>query len=71
MFYKTFGIENVSGSDSIVEINTKGYGDNPIVIQSATAGAAVTARGVYADLLEWGAGRGCWEGFYLYLVIVC
>jgi homoserine dehydrogenase len=43
---------NVSGSDSIVEINTKGYGDNPIVIQSATEGAAGTARGVYADLLR-------------------
>jgi len=54
MFYKTFGIENVSGSDSIVDINTKGYGDDPIVIQSATAGAAVTTRGVYADLLREG-----------------
>ncbi|PIQ29426.1 MAG: hypothetical protein COW63_13190 [Bacteroidetes bacterium CG18_big_fil_WC_8_21_14_2_50_41_14] len=40
---------NVSGSDSIVEINTKGYCNNPIFIQGA--GAAVTARGVYADLL--------------------
>ena len=45
---------NVSGSDSIFEIYTKGYGDNPIVIQGAGAGAAVTARGVYADLLRVG-----------------
>jgi len=43
---------NVSGSDFIVEINTKGYGDNPIVIQGVTEGAAVTARGVYVDMLR-------------------
>ncbi len=46
---------NVTGSDSIFEIYTKGYGDNPIVIQGAGAGAQVTARGVYADLLRVGS----------------
>ena len=30
-------------------------GDNPIVIQGAGAGAEVTARGVYSDLLRIGA----------------
>ena len=46
---------NVTGSDSIFEIYTKGYGDNPIIIQGAGAGAQVTARGVYADLLRVGS----------------
>ncbi|MBU3926661.1 MAG: hypothetical protein KKB74_02565 [Bacteroidetes bacterium] len=49
---KHSALVNVSGSDFIVEINTKGYGDNPIVIQGVTEGAAVTARGVYVDMLR-------------------
>jgi aspartokinase/homoserine dehydrogenase 1 len=40
------------GSDSIFEIYTESYGDNPIVIQGAGAGAAVTARGVFGDILR-------------------
>lgn len=39
-------------SDSIFEIYTESYGDNPIVIQGAGAGAAVTARGVFGDILR-------------------
>jgi aspartokinase/homoserine dehydrogenase 1 len=46
---------NISGSDSIFEIYTEAYGDNPIVIQGAGAGAEVTARGVYSDLLRLGS----------------
>lgn len=42
----------VSGSDSIFEIYTESYGDNPIIIQGAGAGAEVTARGVFGDLLR-------------------
>ena len=42
----------VKGSDSIFEIYTESYGDNPIVIQGAGAGAEVTARGVFGDLLR-------------------
>ena len=42
----------VKGSDSIFEIYTDSYGDNPIVIQGAGAGAEVTARGVFGDLLR-------------------
>ena len=34
------------------EIYTESYGENPVVIQGAGAGAAVTARGVYTDLLR-------------------
>lgn len=42
----------VKGSDSIFEIYTESYGDQPIVIQGAGAGAAVTARGVFGDVLR-------------------
>ncbi|MFC5047146.1 bifunctional aspartate kinase/homoserine dehydrogenase I [Aquimarina hainanensis] len=42
----------VKGSDSIFEIYTESYGDQPVVIQGAGAGAAVTARGVFGDILR-------------------
>ena len=43
---------SLKGSDSIFEIYTKSYGENPLVIQGAGAGAAVTARGVFGDILR-------------------
>ena len=42
----------LEGSDSLFEIYTENYGDKPIVIQGAGAGAAVTARGVFGDVLR-------------------
>ncbi|MBL7472435.1 bifunctional aspartate kinase/homoserine dehydrogenase I [Robertkochia sediminum] len=42
----------VRGADSIFEIYTESYGEHPIVIQGAGAGAAVTARGVFGDILK-------------------
>ncbi|MCK0130046.1 bifunctional aspartate kinase/homoserine dehydrogenase I [Flavobacteriaceae bacterium F08102] len=45
-------IGQVKGSDSIFEIYTESYGDRPIVIQGAGAGAEVTARGVFGDILR-------------------
>lgn len=42
----------LKGADSIFEIYTDSYGENPIVIQGAGAGAEVTARGVFGDLLR-------------------
>ncbi|MDQ0476973.1 homoserine dehydrogenase [Chryseobacterium sp. MDT2-18] len=39
-------------SDSIFEIYTESYGENPIVIMGAGAGAKVTARGVFGDILR-------------------
>ena len=42
----------VKGADSIFEIYTESYDDNPIVIQGAGAGASVTARGVFGDILR-------------------
>ncbi|EDM45740.1 bifunctional protein: aspartokinase I; homoserine dehydrogenase [unidentified eubacterium SCB49] len=45
-------IGQLKGSDTIFEIYTENYGDNPIVIQGAGAGAEVTARGVFGDILR-------------------
>jgi len=42
----------LKGSDSIFEIYTESYGAHPIVIMGAGAGAAVTARGVFGDILR-------------------
>ena len=42
----------VKGADSIFEIYTESYGEHPVVIQGAGAGAAVTARGVFGDILK-------------------
>ncbi|GAB5399093.1 MAG: aspartokinase [Aureisphaera sp.] len=42
----------LKGSDSLFEIYTENYGSSPIVIQGAGAGAQVTARGVFGDILR-------------------
>ena len=42
----------VKESDSIFEIYTESYGERPLVIQGAGAGAKVTARGVFGDILR-------------------
>ncbi|UII76867.1 bifunctional aspartate kinase/homoserine dehydrogenase I [Flagellimonas sp. HMM57] len=49
---KSSALGQVNGSDSIIEIYTESYGENPLVIQGAGAGAAVTARGVFGDVLR-------------------
>ncbi|MEQ8244516.1 bifunctional aspartate kinase/homoserine dehydrogenase I [Fulvivirga sp.] len=51
---KNSPLGNIKNADSIFEIYTKGYGEQPMVIQGAGAGAEVTARGVYSDLLRIG-----------------
>ena len=48
-------LSNLKGADSLIEIYTASYGDKPIIIQGAGAGASVTARGVYSDLIRMGA----------------
>ncbi|MBL4707916.1 MAG: bifunctional aspartate kinase/homoserine dehydrogenase I, partial [Flavobacteriales bacterium] len=45
---------NIKGADSIFEVYTQAYGEQPIVIQGAGAGGEVTARGVYSDLIRMG-----------------
>lgn len=52
---KNTSLGSIKGSDSIFEIYTEAYGDQPFIIQGAGAGAEVTARGVYADLLRIGS----------------
>lgn len=49
---KNSPLGSLQGSDAIFEIFTESYGDQPIVIQGAGAGAEVTARGVFGDLLR-------------------
>ena len=49
---KTSALGQLKGSDSIFEIYTESYGENPIVIMGAGAGAKVTARGVFGDILR-------------------
>jgi len=51
---KASPLGGIQGSDSLFEIYTEGYGDHPMVIQGAGAGAEVTARGVYSDILRLG-----------------
>ena len=54
---KESSLGSLKGSDSIFEIYTESYGDKPIVIQGAGAGAEVTARGVFGDLLRIAANK--------------
>jgi len=49
---KSSVLGQLKGSDSLFEIYTETYGKHPIVIQGAGAGAAVTARGVFGDILR-------------------
>lgn len=49
---KNSSLGQLSGSDSFFEIYTASYGDLPIIIQGAGAGASVTARGVLGDILR-------------------
>ncbi|WP_081211967.1 homoserine dehydrogenase family protein [Salegentibacter sediminis] len=42
----------IKGADNIFEIYTESYAEQPMVIQGAGAGAAVTARGVVSDVLK-------------------
>ena len=49
---KNSSLGQIKGSDSIFEIYTESYGEKPLVIQGAGAGAKVTARGVFGDILR-------------------
>ncbi|NAW51001.1 bifunctional aspartate kinase/homoserine dehydrogenase I [Elizabethkingia argentiflava] len=43
---------NLSGSDNIISFTTTRYKDTPLVVKGPGAGAAVTAAGVFADLVR-------------------
>lgn len=49
---KTSPFGSLKYADASFEIYTESYGERPIVIQGAGAGAAVTARGVLSDILK-------------------
>lgn len=49
---KTSPFGSLRHADASFEIYTESYGDRPLVIQGAGAGAAVTARGVLSDILK-------------------
>lgn len=45
---------NLQGKDNIVEFFTDRYVDQPLIIKGAGAGAAVTASGIFADVIRIG-----------------
>lgn len=49
---KTTALGQTKGADAVFEIYTESYGDQPLVIQGAGAGKAVTARGVLGDIIK-------------------
>ncbi|CAA0197602.1 bifunctional aspartate kinase/homoserine dehydrogenase I [Tenacibaculum maritimum] len=49
---KNTPLGSLKAADTIFEIYTESYGQQPIVIQGAGAGAQVTARGVFGDILR-------------------
>ncbi|WP_300437695.1 aspartate kinase [Christiangramia sp.] len=49
---RTSVLGQIEGADNIFEIYTESYKDQPLVIRGAGAGAEVTARGVFGDILK-------------------
>ena len=49
---KGSSLGSLKGTDALIEIFTESYGDQPMVIQGAGAGASVTARGVFGDIMR-------------------
>ena len=48
---------NIEGTDNIVLLTTDRYAERPLIIQGAGAGAAVTAMGVFGDLIRIASSR--------------
>ncbi len=49
---------NMNLTDNVVRFVSRRYNDNPLVVQGPGAGPAVTAAGVFADLLRLAAYLG-------------
>ena len=45
---------NIEGSDNIILFYTSRYKDNPLIVKGAGAGAAVTASGIFGDIIRIG-----------------
>ena len=43
---------DIKGKDNVVLFYTKRYHDYPLIVQGAGAGSAVTASGIFADILR-------------------
>ena len=48
----THSFANIALTDNIVRFQTARYDKNPLIVQGPGAGPAVTAAGVFADLLR-------------------
>ncbi len=55
---RTHPFANINLTDNVVRFVTGRYDRNPLVIQGPGAGPAVTAGGVFADVLRVGAYLG-------------
>jgi aspartokinase/homoserine dehydrogenase 1 len=49
---RTHSFANIALTDNIVRFETARYDKNPLIVQGPGAGPAVTAAGVFADLLR-------------------
>lgn len=49
---KTSPFYNLTGSDNMVVLQTQRYYENPLVVKGPGAGAAVTAAGVFSDIIS-------------------
>lgn len=54
----THPFANLKPTDNVVQFTTDRYQENPLVVQGPGAGPAVTAAGVFADLLRVAAALG-------------
>jgi aspartokinase/homoserine dehydrogenase 1 len=54
---------NINLTDNIVQFETERYSANPLVIQGPGAGPAVTAGGVFADLLRLASFLSTGKGY--------
>lgn len=48
----------LSGSDNIIAFTTERYQDQPLIVRGPGAGAAVTAAGVFSDILQIARSHG-------------
>ena len=52
MFASDHPFFNLGGKDNIVLFYTNRYSEQPLVVKGAGAGAAVTASGIFADIMK-------------------
>jgi bifunctional aspartokinase / homoserine dehydrogenase 1 len=55
---RTHAFANIALTDNVVRFATERYNNNPLIVQGPGAGPAVTAGGIFADLLRLSANLG-------------